>query len=132
MDLINTKEIERLIEKHKNEISKLEQLLSLSSSFDGSNRKRSATTAKPVRAKKGKKTKRAKRGSVTNSILDTLGAASKPMAAGDIRTILVDKGVVEKGSTTVYAMLSQMSKKGTVKKAKSANGIVYTATPSKK
>ncbi|MDH5509943.1 MAG: BlaI/MecI/CopY family transcriptional regulator [Nitrospinota bacterium] len=129
MGLINIKEIERLIKNHQNEISKLEQLLSLSASFAGSKQKRSVAAAKPVRAKKAK---RAKRGSVTTSILNLLAAASKPMAAGDIRTVLVDKDVVEKGSSTVYAMLSQMSKKGIVKKAKTANGIVYTTAPSRK
>ena len=129
MDLINIKEIERRIEHHKKEISKLEQLLSISSSFDAGKRKRSAAEAKPAR---GKKDKRAKRGSVTNSITDVLGAASSPMAAGDIRSVLISKGVVEQGSTTVYAMLNQMSNKGTIKKTKSSNGIVYTLAPSKK
>ncbi|MDH5477416.1 MAG: hypothetical protein OEY50_03710 [Nitrospinota bacterium] len=132
MDLINVKEIERRISEHKKEISQLEQLLVISSAFDGKKAtKRSATSpsatkAKPVRGK------RAKRGSVSGAIIATLSSSSKPLSAGEVRNILVEQGVVKKGSTTVYAMLSQMTKKGSVKKGKSADGAVYSTSPAKK
>ncbi|MDH4185201.1 MAG: BlaI/MecI/CopY family transcriptional regulator [Nitrospinota bacterium] len=127
MDLVNVKEIQKRIDSYKNEIAKLEQLLAMSAGFGGAPARAKATGA--AKAPRGRK--RGKRGAVTNSIIEILAAAPKPMAAGELRNQLIEKGVAKKGSTTVYAMLLQMSKKGVIKKAKSGKETVYSVNSKK-
>jgi hypothetical protein len=131
MELINVHEIEKRIGEYQREIDRLNQLLELSSSFDGK-KPRIAKAAGPAKKTGAGRPRKGKRGAVTTSIIEVVGSSSKPITAGDVRDLLIEKGVVKKGSTTVATMLFQLARKGALKKAKSPNGVVYSMDSGKK
>ena len=126
MELVNTKEVKKLIDYHSEQIKKLESLLEFSSSA-GSTKATAAGKAKGRAKAKPAGKRKGKRGAISGAIVETISSSSSPMTAGDVKTRLTDLGLIEKGSTTIYSMLQQMAKRGTLKKTSSAKGVVYSA-----
>lgn len=129
MSFINTTEVKSKIAFHQAQIRALESLLQIGDILSD---KRSGAAAKATRGRKpGSKGKRGKkRGMLSGAIIALLENSPSPLQAGDIKRALVEQGVADKKSTSVYAMLLQMDKRGSIKKTKTPSGMVYTAAQS--
>jgi len=129
MSIINTKEIKEKISFHESQISVLNQLLEISDMIEG----KQPAKAKRAGAKRGRPGrppaagKRKQRGSVSSAVIALLENAKRPLAAGEIKGALEEQGVTRKGSASVYSTLLQMSKRGLIKKVKTAKGNAYKA-----
>lgn len=113
MSLINLKQIKDQIALHEAKIKILKELLVIGGQLDGKELSRAVGETKTVR--RGTKPKR-KRGAITNAIKAMLESSSKPVSSGEIRKALEDKKLTDKGSSTVYSMLQQLAKRGTIAK----------------
>jgi DNA-binding PadR family transcriptional regulator len=130
MSFINTAEVKSKIAFHQAQIRALEGLLEIGDLL--SDKPGSGAAAKATRGRKpGSKGKRGKkRGMLSGAIIALLENSPSPLQAGDIKRVLVEQGVADKKSTSVYAMLLQMDKRGSIKKTKTPSGMVYTAAQS--
>lgn len=126
MSFINIKEVKAKIAFHQAQIRALEGLLQIGDLL--SDKPGSGAAAKATRGRKpGSKGKSGKRGILSGSIIALLENSPAPLQAGNIKQTLVEQGVTDKKSTSVYAMLLQMAKRGTIKKVKTSSGMTYTA-----
>lgn len=127
MSIINIAEVKSKIAFHEAQIRALESLLQIGHLL--SDKKGGAPKA--ARGPKlGSKRKGGKRGMLSGSIIALLENSPSPLLAGDIKRALVGQGVVDKKSTSVYATLLQMAARGAINKAKTANGMTYSAAGS--
>jgi hypothetical protein len=132
MSFINIHEVKSKIAFHQAQIRALEGLLQIGDLLSD---QPGHGAAKATRGRKhgskgkpGPKGKRGKkRGMLSGSIIALLENSPSPLQVGDIKRALVEQGVTDKKSTSVYAMLLQMGKRGVIKKIKTANGMTYTA-----
>lgn len=130
MSFINIHEVKSKIAFHQAQIRALEGLLQIGDLL--SDKAGPGAAAKATRGRKpgskGKKGKKGKkRGMVSSSIIALLENSPSPLQAGDIKRALVEQGVTDKKSTSVYAMLLQMGERGVIKKTKTAGGMTYAA-----
>ncbi|HEB72084.1 MAG TPA: hypothetical protein ENI77_05630 [Nitrospirae bacterium] len=113
MSLINLKQIKDQIALHEAKVKRLKELLVIGAQLEGKELSKAIGEAKIAR--RGRKPKR-KRGAITNAIKAMLESSSKPVSSGEIRKALEDKKLTDKGSSTVYSMLQQLAKRGTIAK----------------
>lgn len=126
MSFINTHEVKAKIAFHQAQIRALEGLLQIGDLL--SDKHVHHAPAKGARGRKpGSKGKSGKRGRLSGAIIALLENSPSPLQAGDIKRALVEQGLTGKKSTSVYAMLLQMGKRGVIKKAKTAAGMTYTS-----
>jgi hypothetical protein len=127
MSFINIHEVKSKIAFHHAQIRALEGLLQIGDLL--SDKPGSGAATKAARGRKpgstGKRGK--KRGALSGAIIALLENSPSPLQAGDIKRALVEQGVTDKKSTSVYAMLLQMGKRGVIKKVKTSSGMTYTA-----
>lgn len=124
MSIINMAEVKSKIAFHEAQIRALESLLQIGHLL--SDKKTSAPKV-PRGPKPGSKRKVGKRGMLTGAISALLENSPSPLLAGDIKRAIVEQGVVDKKSTSVYATLLQMAARGAIKKIKTADGMTYSA-----
>lgn len=128
MSFINISEVKSKIAFHQAQVRALESLLQIGDILSD---KRAGAAPKATRGRKpGPKRKSGKRGMLSGSIVALLENSPSPLQAGDIKRALVEQGVTNKKSTSVYATLLQMDKRGVIKKVKTSSGMVYSATKS--
>jgi hypothetical protein len=128
MSFINMSEVKSKIAFHEAQLRALRSLQQIGDILEKSGGGRRAPAAKAVSgAKRGPKAKRGKRGMLSGSIVALLENSRSPLQAGDIKRALVEQGVIDKKSTSVYAMLLQMGKRGVIKKVKTPEGMTYNA-----
>ena len=127
MSFINIHEVKSKIAFHQAQIRALEGLLQIGDLL--SDKPGSGAAAKATRGRKpGSKGKSGKkRGALSGAIIALLANSPSPLQAGDIKRALVEQGVADKKSTSVYAMLLQMGKRGVIKKVKTSSGMTYAA-----
>lgn len=128
MSFINMSEVKSKIAFHEAQLRALKSLLQIGdilSEKESGKRRGVAAKAGPGR-KRGPK-RSGKRGMLSGSIVALLENSQAPLQAGDIKRALLEQGVIDKGSTSVYAMLLQMGKRGVIKKVKTPAGMTYTA-----
>lgn len=113
MSLINAQKIKGQIAWHESQIKILMKLMEIGSMLGGAEPSRAVGKVKAV--KRGRKPKK-KRGAMTSAIKAVLESSSKPVSSGDIRKELENQGLVEKGSSTIYTLLSNMAKRGALSK----------------
>jgi len=111
MSLINPKEIKSKILWHEKQIEILEQLLGISDMLEGK-----AAGKKAAKKAKGVKRAKKKRGAITGAIQAMIKASKKPITSGEIKNALLEKGLVEKDSTTVYTTLNALTRRGVIYK----------------
>lgn len=130
MSFINIHEVKSKIAFHQAQIRALEGLLQIGDLL--SDKPGSGAAAKATRGRKpGSKGKSGKkRGALSGAIIALLENSPSPLQAGDIKRALVEQGVTDKKSTSVYAMLLQMGKRGVIKKVKTSGGMTYAAAGS--
>lgn len=127
MSFINIAEVKSKIAFHEAQIRALESLLQIGHLLSD----KKGPAPKAARGPKpGAKRKSGKRGMLTGSITALLENSASPLLAGDIKQALVEQGVVDKKSTSVYATLLQMAARGAINKVKTANGMTYSAAGS--
>lgn len=124
MSLININEIKKKIEYHEAQLSILRQLMEISGLIEG----KKPAAPKAAKAKKAKKRggRRKKRGAVSNAVIALLEHSKRPLTAGEIKKSMEDQNLAQKGSSSVYSTLLQMSKRGAIKKVKTDKGNSYT------
>ncbi|MGK7344989.1 MAG: transcriptional repressor [Candidatus Nitrospinota bacterium M3_3B_026] len=129
MSIINTKEVRKKISYYESKIDALKQLLEISRTLESEGPVRAGK--KTARKKKGRPAGRKRRGAVSNAIVTMLENSSRPLTAGEIKSGLEEQKLAKKGSSSVYSTLLQMSKRGVVKKVKTAKGNCYKLASSK-
>lgn len=123
MSIINTSEVQKKISYYESKIDALRQLLEISKTLEGGTRGRARE--KKAGKKKAKPARRGKRGAVSNAVIAMLETATRPLTAGEIKAALEERKLAKKGSSSVYSTLLQMSKRGVLKKVKTAKGRGY-------
>ncbi|MBF0290781.1 MAG: hypothetical protein HQK86_01335 [Nitrospinae bacterium] len=127
MSIINMAEVKSKIAFHEAQIRALESLLQIGHLLSD---KETPAPKKTRGPKPGSKRKGGKRGMLTGAITALLENSASPLLAGDIKRAIVEQGVVDKKSTSVYATLLQMASRGTINKIKTAGGMAYSAAGS--
>lgn len=128
MSFINISAVKSKIAFHEAQIRDLKSLLRIGdilSEKEGG--KRRGPTAKTGPGGRRGPKRSVKRGMLSGSIVALLENSRTPLQAGDIKRALLEQGVINKGSTSIYAMLLQMGKRGVIKKVKTSAGMTYTA-----
>ncbi|MBI4667214.1 MAG: hypothetical protein HY751_12500 [Nitrospinae bacterium] len=121
MSFINVKEVNAKIADLEAQLNVLRELLQIGVLLSGG-RAEEKGSARGRGRKAG-----ARRGSLSAAIITLVENSNRPLTSGEIKQAMVKQGLADPKSSSVYALLLQMAKRGTLKKAKTPDGVAYSA-----